>query len=271
MSVLRRNSKSKKDRMGHLIFAALGLIVVAGGAYVWHDSVNRISFDDLGCPDTGSPAKLVFLIDTSDQISALQRLDLRNRIDGYINSAAETSKVVIYSLVPDDPSHVRKVFDRCKPRDGTSANALTENERLLKREWTEEFAEPVSVILSEALGPQNSTESPILEALQYVAVAETSSDPDQYQEVELILGSDMLQNTAEYSHYRDPQDYSFYEATHYSSRTALSIPSTTVRLLYIARPGYETLQTRKHVLFWEQYFMNANAIIKSVNILPAGG
>ncbi len=271
MSVLRNNSKARKDRAGIWLFVALGVLTLAGGAYIGYDAVNRVNFDDLGCPDSGPPSKLVFLIDTSDQISPLQKLELRKRIDGHIRTAPAYSRVAIYSLVPDEKTHVRKVFDRCKPRDGTAANALTENERLLKKEWTDKFAEPVGVIINDALGPQNSTESPILEALQYVAVAEENDDPGQFQDLELIIGSDMLQNTAEYSHYRDAQEYSLYEAAPYSVKTALSIPSWTVRLLYIARPGYEALQSRKHVLFWEQFFMGAGAMVQSVNVLAAGG
>ncbi|ASJ72797.1 hypothetical protein [Granulosicoccus antarcticus] len=271
MSVLRKKSKAKNDRLGVWIFAVLGVVGSAVAAFLWWNTQSQVKYDDAtGCPATGPSAKMVFLIDTSDQISPLQRLDLRKQIDKYIESAPTYAKIVIYSLVPDEETHVEKVFDSCKPRDGTAANALTENERILKNGWREKFAEPIKIILSDALVTKNSDESPILEALQYVSVAQMD-DSDLAGDVQLIIGSDMLQNMPEYSHYRDSQDFSFYVELPYSQKTALSLPPIDVKLLYIARTGYETVQSRKHVLFWEQYFANAGAMIDSVKILPAGG
>jgi hypothetical protein len=143
-------------------------------------------------------------------------------------------------------------FVICRPETGESANALYENPPLLKKRWREDFEKPLDAAIGEFMQPAVASASPILEILQVVALTAFPAGTGNARK-RIILVSDMLHHTAEWSHYRGQMAARDLRDTDYFQRVATDLQGADVEILYVRRDGAEHLQTRRHALFWADY------------------
>ena len=141
----------------------------------------------------------------------------------------------------------------CYPGDADSANPLIENPRRRAKIFEEKFQRPMLTALARLVAarpPQAS--SPILEMIEAAALR---PDFDSTQKRRLVVVSDMLHNTAGYSHYQGARDFADFRGGDYGRRfLELPLAGVDVRILYLKREETAALQTRGHVRFWEDYF-----------------
>jgi hypothetical protein len=78
----------------------------------------------------------------------------------------------------------------------------------------------------------------------------------------LIIISDMLHNTPQFSMYRGPVDYETFAASKYGRKAQLELRDVEVELHYLI--NNPQLQTKRNLKFWEDYFIKAGAQIVAV-------
>jgi hypothetical protein len=259
--VSRRN-KRRQNRAAWLLIAGALVIVAAIGAFAWQNAKRADAFDpQTFCPKDGEYPRTAVLLDASDSLSASQTKavgeylrDLRARLE-------EREWLGLFVLRADNLVLPSPEIARCNP--GSDANPLYENPRLVRRRFEEEFRRPLEDALSRLAQSENpQDESPILEMVEAVAL---DRNFDFTRKRRLIIVSDMLQNTAAYSHYRGAPDFAAFRESGYGRRfMELSLLGAEVEILYLKREKTRDLQTTAHIRFWEDFFDAAGARVELV-------
>ena len=138
-----------------------------------------------------------------------------------------------HAQLPDRYSRFAQVFDR-----------LWENER----ELDNSMKETMNVLIRQARGGQSY--SRIIENIEEIALTETDRGS---QAIKITILSNLLQNSPQYSHYRESWEFEDYLATRNDERVDMS--NIEIDVYYIQ--SCETLESasrRNLRRFWEDYF-----------------
>ena len=249
----RNVRKRKKDRWGIALIGTLILVAGAGSATYYTQAKHHVKLDEHGCRSDVLYDHVVLLVDRSDPLTAVQKLDVRQRVDKVVQSAAVGTRFSLNLLNTSNVSLVSTVFDGCRPDDGRAVNHLTQNERQIRARWRDAFLGPLHESLEDTLADEPSDTSPILEGIQLAAL--TSFQPTQPTGTQkrLLIISDMIHNNGGYSQYADSLNYEYFAGLGYSRTVAAPLSSVDVEIYYVGRKGRERIQTSTHRLFWEAW------------------
>ena len=122
------------------------------------------------------------------------------------------------------------------------------------------FDEEITQQMNSPNNPTTAT-SPLMEMI--VSVSNSSFlKNDASKPHYMIVVSDMIQESREFSHRRNSTDFKVWEESFRHVRGDLK--ESKVQLIYLNRNDDKTTQNRKHVIFWEDFFDYLNARIVAV-------
>lgn len=230
------------------------------------------SFDPVtGCPlvsDEVQPvAHTVVVIDKTDVLSDIQRETIQYDLANLVKHDLQVGEMLsIYSIGEDLNKSRKPIFEMCKCRDGSDASKWTENERLMRKKFKENFKGPLNKMFSEMMTmSEPAKQSPIMEVIQSVSVntfKRWNADVDK----RVIIYSDMLQHTPEFSLYRTSQEFERFRRSSYAAGLKTQLMGTDIYLKVLTtRPEF---QKNKNIDFWRAYFKNTGAQIQEV--MPVG-
>jgi len=252
-------SRTARERRQNLmaIFAAfaagIAILVVAIGYFKFAPTPIRRDPGTL-CSKEGAPTSLlVILIDTTDALNVIKRAAVKDEIQAEVSSLPIDGEVQLYTLGPVVDSLLKPEIVLCNPGNGKGASEWTANPRLLKKRWTLRFERPLDDVLGKMLIAPDGQTSPILESIQDLSV--TVLQRHEYQGVpkQLVIVSDMIQYTSQYSQYRSVQPFSLFSRTAYYRDVHADLSGVDVTLLYIIRPEDSRIQNANHLDFWRDY------------------
>lgn len=218
-----------------------------------------------GCIKDRKPANLTaILIDTTDRLSVIQRNYIADKLQDRIDKTPDGGEVALYTVGPIGDKLLTAEADVCNPGSGSDENPLYGNARLMKRRWKRIFADKLRNVLETLLSSPDSTTSPIMESLQSISVG--LFEKPRYDGVpqKLIIVSDMVQNTAGFSQYRNGVSFRKFEAGHYYLEVRPELENVSVSILYLRRPATRRIQTPEHIEFWRDYFTDSG--VKSLSV-----
>ena len=102
-----------------------------------------------------------------------------------------------------------------------------------------------------------------MEAIQSISVSSLHKFISTNKKVNLVIVSDMLQNSETLSHYKEHMNFKKFKKQDFI-KVSSSLNDVLVTILYLRRDGAEKLQGRKHIVFWEQFFHDQGGILKRV-------
>ncbi len=264
-----KNSSKAHNAAAYSVLVLLLLVVAVIGYFVWQKQKGRIHTDDDLCPvDTELiPARTAILIDASDPLTAVQQESLERTLTELIQKLGKYEWLGVYVLDEQESSFPRPAIGKCYPGGFDDANPLYENPKNLERAMMRNFFVPLQEALTKvaATSGEQST-SPILEMINGVVVdgnwrAGRSTS-------RLLIISDMLHNTQEYSHYRSVPDFDNFSELDYAGQFFESrMPGTEVEILLVRRQRDSARHTRGHIKFWEDYFSTVGARLVRVQTL----
>lgn len=246
--------------------------IVAGSAFVLvliglmaHGFLEREALDARLCPSGGPAAQIVLLVDTTDPFTPTQRLAfaaLLRELGSVHVKKGELLSVFVLGEAADPSSE--PVFEMCNPGNGDHANRWTSNPEKLRKRHDERFARPLEAIVERLDATKPAQASPIMEMLQVVAINGFRRNGVSGRK-RLIVVSDMMQNTASYSHYRGDNDFHRFRELPYFQRVKTDLRTVSVELRYLMHSP--AIQNRKHAKFWEDYFREMGASLTAVGFL----
>ena len=253
------NPSKQLDRRGQIlivcaiaVLAAILLIGIRPPIQIGHDL----------CPEDESNLanRIAIIIDPTDILNTRQVRDAVSEIVRLIESAPEYSEISLY----DVRSSIRPSFHICKPRHPNSISvlqALYINKDFVEQDYEEKFRKPFLNKLDSLLVGMSSNQSPIIKTLQNVSV-DAFGSIDEKRPRQVIILSDMFQNSNDWSFFRDPIDFkALLSHPNYPTMTAHDLGSRTnaqekvmVTVLLLARRGQTSL-TEDIKNFWDAYFI----------------
>lgn len=268
----RKKSRTEaKQQRNHILLAVAILVVVVcvvtGIAY-W--LVNREGPIDkvTMCPAEGPQGHVVLLVDKTDPLNFIQKEAFTTLLQELAGAGVEGVEpgylVSVFALGEDYKATAKPIFEMCNPGSGQGKNELTANLKMLKRQFQEKFHGPMLKLGDELQTANPGKTSPVFEMLQLASI-NSFRKHDIAGPKRLIIVSDMLQNTPEYSMYKGIEDYQSFRSSEYSKKLHVDFMGASVELHYIMNTPH--LQTRKQLLFWEEYFKNANGRLSAVHLL----
>ena len=268
----RKEREIQQDKKNYFFTFLCVIFVVCVGGYVLYSNFFKpvTQYDEFGCPirnGISSPiAQTVVLVDETDVLSTNQSDYLRIKLTSYVKKEMLTGELLsIYFLGDDLNTHTKPIFEMCKVRDGSDADALTENERLIKRRFRKNFQEPLHEKMNMLLEKKTaSNQSPILEMIQSIAL-NSFMKWDVQGDRKLMIFSDMLHHTKEFSLYTQNPSFESFKRSDYAAGVASSMPGVEVEIYYFNN----TPQFQKNSLteFWRDFFRNRGALVSQVQTI----
>lgn len=264
---ITRREAERRRKQTFQMFLWIAFILLAVGAATSYMLFFRPAPVDKTtlCPTTGPTGHIVLLVDKTDPLNFTQRqafaVTLRDLIEkktphGYLLS--------VFVLGEDFKATAVPLLELCNPGTGSDRSSLTANLKWLRDQYEQKFVKPM-LEQSDALTAQAPSKvSPIFEMVQLAAINGFRKH-DVKGEHRLIIMSDMLHNTTQFTMYKGPVDFQAFANSDYGSKTRASLPDTSVELIYLMNSPQ--LQTKRNLNFWEEYFKKAGAQIVAVQPL----
>jgi hypothetical protein len=220
------------------------------------------------CPVSGPQGIVVILVDTSDDLPPTTQQEVRTLLMDQITGLADYYRLDIRVLdIPTARS--RSLFSRCNPGDGSGLSEWTNNPHLARMRWIKSFEEPAEQAIGSSLAPAKAKKSPIMGAIQNIALEEFSAAAVRDIPKSLIVISDMLEFTSDYGQYPSQGDLSFERykksAAYLKYRTDLHGAQVTID--YVQRALQTKIDTVGHVYFWKEWILDNQGTLKDVHRL----
>ena len=265
---MARNKRKKRGDLIGIAIIFLSLVVVIGfGLSISNYMDNQVKIDkQTFCPTEEPLNKTVVLIDLSDELNKPQKEFFLKEMESIKNDVKKHHNFTIYLLDEDLNISENKKISICNPgtqKDIENSNIIEKssiNPRKVKEDWEKLFSERISNEIDQLLerSPSQNT-SPVLEMIQLVSIREfknLESDANN-----LIIVSDMLQNTNNFSMYKSaiPSFDEFRKEEYFSKiRTDLK-KNVKIKLFILKRDGYrKTQESEKFLEFWSNFFYRGN-------------
>ena len=166
-------------------------------------------------------------------------------------------RLSIFLIEARAPARPAPLLSLCKPNDGSDANWLYENKTLLRRVFDKRFAQPLTALVDGLREPAQAPASPILETIRAVSLLPSFREASGRRK--LIVVSDLLENTARYSHYTTTPDYQDFRRSPYGASLLPPLRGVEVELVYLPNQRAQRRQGTAHLAFWQSYFTQAGA------------
>ena len=221
---------------------------------------NR-AFDAANCPEDGDyAAQIAILVDPSDTLTTVQEGSGAPRVlEAIENGAPATAEIRIYTVGQAGRGNTRAVFRVCKPVHPDDVDSFTGNPALAERRYQEEFLAPLEKVLAELLSVEGDSISPIIKGIQVAAVsAFQPRDADIPRQ--LLIVSDMIQNSRNLSFYREPVEFGPLSRNPDYGTLRVDLSGVEVSVFLLARRGGAgRIQGGTLRGFWEDYFLDQGA------------
>ena len=264
--------KKHRGRIRAFITLAVMAAILAGAVWLYagSPSINPDTF----CPLNGKYSRTAVLVDATDSLNRKQIKEIKEHFKERLNQMRQKSKwyermglsrsyewAGIFVLSENNLTVPKPIIALCQ----RTTSILTDNPERERRRYEKNFLAPMKSAIDKLADLPEQKESPIFEMIQAVAL---DSNFDSTKKRRLIIVSDMLQNTPEYSHYTGNMDYDKWRTTDYARDFLDStlLRDVDVQILYVKRHNEEvkSLQTRRHPEFWRRYFEDVGAYLSLV-------
>ena len=249
----RRRRRGEGGALGVVLagLAIVAMIGVAGLVFFWsYFSSQGPRIDEASlCPETGPTAHLAILVDTTDPMSLTLLEAARQQIERKIEEAAVHTRISFATVNPDMETRGDAFFSMCKPQSGKDASILTQNPDIVEEGFRTGFADPVSGAMGALLRVPEAQGSPIMESIQEFAARIPGFAVTEVPR-ELVLMSDLMQHSDNFSFYRGG-DWKSFASARGPTRFGSAYDGATVTVLRIPR-----LPERAEIIddFWVRYF-----------------
>ncbi len=250
----RKQAVRRKNGLGFLlILGVLGVFVSL--AFFRYELLNKQAVYDSQtlCPiGTESPKYVALVFDKSDAYNKIQQQFLKRFFSDFKAGLMAGTRISIYVIDDKTEKEIVPDFVVCTPRTGEVANAFYENPKQIQQRWKSQFEQPLDRVIKGFMQPGKANFSPIMEIFQFISL--TAFPPTESQaEKQIIIISDMLQHTPEWSHYRQQMNFKDLQKSTYFQRINTNLQGAEVKILYVRREGKEKLQNKRHAFFWADF------------------
>lgn len=270
---IRRRRKRTLDRYGVVLMGGVGCVILTliGLSVYFHRQQVRLDPQTL-CPVAGPRALTVLLMDLTDPLTVVQQGALQQRWDPLKNTLEQYAGISIYTVEPIGNQLLRpQVPLRCNPGRGEGVPFATGNPLLVEKKWRTQFSDPLDRAFGALLQqqPRPAPTSPIMESIQSVTITALREAQIGTIPRRLVIVSDMLQHTSDYSQYQMIRPFTDFQQSQYYDRVRTDLRGIKVEIIYVRRNIHKRVQGKHHIEFWQQYIAVMGGVL--THVLPLEG
>jgi hypothetical protein len=219
------------------------------------------------CPTNGAKGITVVLVDTSDDLPAATGREVQGIFDDLITSLPPLYRLEI-RVLDIDASRSRVLFSKCNPGDGSGLSDWTDNPRLARLRWIESFKKPANDAIKNSLASAKANSSPILGALQDIAIDRFSTEQSRTIDKKLVVISDMIEHTRDYSQYPRAGDlgYQRFRQSPAYLKYRTDLHGAAVTIDYVTRPSAMP-DSARHAAFWDAWVKDNGGTLNAIHRL----
>ena len=211
--------------------------------------------------DRKDPAHTILLIDQSDPFTENDLGWVQEFVDAEARNLPRYGRLTVMTPNAADPYDPRIVFTQCSPGSVDDANPILTNPRMVEDTWRDTFFQPLSSEITTTLKSKRQPASPLSEAL--FAATDRADFQARGTDRRIVLVSDLMQHSADYSFYRSGANYDAFGETTLADFIP-SMDGVDVVARIVPRREYD-LPLGEVKAFWRAYFRTAGANYESVN------
>ncbi len=269
----RRRSSPGIGWPGVVGFVLLLLAASCGGAlsYLFFFSEKPPVLDQQSlCPADGPKGITVVLVDTSDDLPDTTRREVLGILDEIVTTLPPLHKLDI-RVLNIDGLRSRSLFSKCNPGDGTGLSEWTNNPRVARLRWIESFRKPAQQAIANSVTPARANASPIMGAIQDIAIQAFSTDARRDTKKTLYVISDMIESTKDYSQYPRSGDLSYQRyrqsPAYLKYRTDLHEATVFVRFVNRQVNGKAIVDDYALMKFWQEWISDNRGLVGGIKRL----
>jgi hypothetical protein len=243
--------------IGGILLLTLAIVAGCAFAFFYFSTPPRPTIDaQTLCPVAGPHGITVVLVDTSDDLPETTRREVLGMLEDMIATLPPYYKLDIRVL---DITGVRSrsLFSKCNPGDGAGLSEWTDNPRIARLRWIENFRKPAAEAVKSSIAAAKASSSPIMAAIQDIALDQFSTTASMNAKKTLFVISDMIEFTRDYSQYPRAGDlsYSRYKQSPAYLKFRTDLHGATVNIRYVNRQpkGQPLLNGLAHMQFWQEW------------------
>ena len=244
---------------------------LATGTYVYATLARPPVLDHTSlCPVHGPHSLAVVLLDSTDEIPDIAKREIRTTLVDMAETLPTYELLEIRLLDPALPGG-RMIFSKCNPGDGSDLSEYTANPRLAKQRWMDEFRAPLDAALDAGFRPMPGKISPIMETIQRIAVERFTGRNVEDIPKSLVVISDMLEHSPDYSQYNGDLSYGRFKGSGAYKKVQTDLHGAEVLIYYIQRQTGRPINSVDHIRFWADWIRDNNGRFKQASKLQGMG
>ncbi|MEL6258535.1 MAG: hypothetical protein AAFQ67_05730 [Pseudomonadota bacterium] len=210
--------------------------------------------------DRRDPAHTVLMIDQSDPFVERDYDWVAALLDEESRLLPKYGRLTVVTPDSARPYQPRVVFSACTPGSADRANPIFENPRMIEHRWRSDFKDQLTERVDALLKDDQASNSPLGETV--FAVFDRPDFQDTVRRRRLVIVSDLMQNSEEFSFYTSGADRLAFGQTRLASEKP-DMTGADVVARIVPRQEYD-LPISSLRVFWEDYFGRAGARFESV-------
>ena len=253
-------NKENKTVIGYIIIGIC--IVVFSGLTISALALKGEAYDpETLCLDEVS-AHTIIVLDKTDLLSISQQRFVLNYINKKKDKLRRFEKFSIFSLTENTYVNPEPIFSKCNPGTGKSSNKLYQNPKKIQMKFDRFFSRPLKENMKSVLSDGVGSQSPIFEMIRELSFRDDFGE--DVKQRTLIIISDMMHHTPQYSQYKNRINYKHFSRKPYADEVAASLNFVNVEIVYLLRDKLGRVQGKRHLSFWEEYFEDMGAKVVEV-------
>ena len=255
---MRRRARGKQDKgwQTFLVAVAALTILLGGGVFAAYKAITKRPVDRAtSCPTDHYDSVTAVLVDLTDTVNPIQAAALRNVLLKVRSDVPKYGRLEIYPLTPTTTSTITPLFVGCSPGSAREVESrMTGTPELADRIWHTKFASKVDEVVEELLKTPDAKYSPIFEAIQSVAVTAFGTPMAKNAPAKrLVIISDMIQHTTEFSLYQGAPPFDQVKDSQYFLRVRPSLQGAYVDVSLIVRETRKDILKPVFLAFWSGF------------------
>ncbi len=187
------------------------------------------------CRTEGPYSITALLLDRTDSFGAQTKNDLKVQIQNLLDTAKENHEISLFAVESTQERGLDPIIKVCNPGDPENVDPLVQSQAIVRRNWQKKFRQPLEEELQTLLAEKEAPSSPIMESVQSISLTHFQDTKRRTVPRRLIIISDLLQNSAACSFYREPPDFDRFQHTHESRGLNPDLRGVDIELWLIQR------------------------------------
>ncbi|MDM8535865.1 hypothetical protein QUF70_03855 [Desulfobacterales bacterium HSG17] len=257
---MKELSKEQKTTMGYIIIGICCFILAVSAITAF------VLTGDDSDPETFCKGEVlahtIIVLDKTDPLTTAQQKFMFHYINKEKKQLKKFEKLSIFILTENTYANLEPIFSKCNPGAGENANPLYQNPQMLKMRFDNDFSKPLKNNMNSLLFDSTGSKSTIFEMIRELTFRDDFGESIKNRK--LIIFSDMMHHTPEYSHYKNKIDYHYFSKKLYADEVAANLNFVNVKIVYLLRDKSKHKQGKRHLLFWKNYFQTMGAQLTEV-------